>query len=273
MDKILLEEISRQRELMRIDEQGVAQTVLSGLADGLSKAIAKSMVKAMKDEDESPIDDFKGNVSQVNGKIKHSYTGKQAKMVNALIDEMVRKGITNPYTQIGILSVVAKESGFNAVKETGYCKTSNSRIRSIFSSRVSNLSDSELNNLKCNNAQFFDHVYGKNSGVRLGNTQTGDGWKYVGRGMNGITGRANYRKYGQLIGVDLENNPELLERPDISAKAAVAFFTKGKDGTSLPNFTDKESATKYFADINAGGKSQWARNNALAMNNKFEVVA
>lgn len=69
--------------------------------------------------------------------------------------------------------------------------------------------------------QFFDFVYApENNGRQLGNTQPGDGGKYYGRGFNGITGRANYDKFGKLAGVDLINNP-LLMTTDINLAAEV----------------------------------------------------
>ena len=51
----------------------------------------------------------------------------------------------------------------------------------------------------------------------LGNTQPGDGKRYW-EGYIQITGRANYRRYGKKLGIDLENNPELAEQPDIAAR-------------------------------------------------------
>jgi putative chitinase len=44
----------------------------------------------------------------------------------------------------------------------------------------------------------------------LGNTQAGDGKRFKGRGPIQLTGRANYRKYGQQLGIDFENNPEIV---------------------------------------------------------------
>lgn len=58
----------------------------------------------------------------------------------------------------------------------------------------------------------------------LGNIQTGDGLKYVGRGWIQLTGRANYTKYGQLLGIDLVNNPDLALQPGVSARILAAFF-------------------------------------------------
>jgi putative chitinase len=58
----------------------------------------------------------------------------------------------------------------------------------------------------------------------LGNTQPGDGFKFRGGGFIQLTGRANYAKYGKLIGFDLENHPEEITDVDISAKVFVEYF-------------------------------------------------
>ena len=58
----------------------------------------------------------------------------------------------------------------------------------------------------------------------LGNVNPGDGVRYKGRGYIQLTGRANYRTYGNKIGVDLENNPDLAKRPDIAAAIAIAYW-------------------------------------------------
>lgn len=58
----------------------------------------------------------------------------------------------------------------------------------------------------------------------LGNTEEGDGYKYRGRGYIQLTGRYNYKKYGDMIGVDLINNPDLAAEPEIAEKLAVAYY-------------------------------------------------
>lgn len=214
-------------------------------------------------------DFFSGKSGKIE--IKGSFDGAQMENIKLIIDEMEKAGIKDPLAQIGILSVISKENGFRTFKEIGYCNTSNTRIRSIFGKRTTKYSDSELNKLKCNDPAFFDAMYGRNSGMSLGNTEPGDGWKYVGRGFNGLTGRANYSKYGSMVGLDLVGNPKLMEDPRVAAKVAIAFFTKGKSPSTFPKFESKVDAAKYFADLNSGGESKFGRTPAIAATEKFDV--
>lgn len=70
--------------------------------------------------------------------------------------------------------------------------------------------------------RYFTSMY---EGRRdLGNIQPGDGAKYCGRGHIQLTGRANYRTYGQRLGIDLENNPDLALKPDVSALVLALYF-------------------------------------------------
>ena len=68
-----------------------------------------------------------------------------------------------------------------------------------------------------------EKVYGGRAD--LGNTEPGDGARFIGRGFLQITGRANYRVLGREIGLDLEAEPELAARPDIAVRLACAYWT------------------------------------------------
>lgn len=68
-------------------------------------------------------------------------------------------------------------------------------------------------------------IYGGEWGRKnLGNLYEGDGWRYRGRGVIQITGRANYDKVGDLIGQDLIGLPELLEQPRFALEACIAWW-------------------------------------------------
>lgn len=60
----------------------------------------------------------------------------------------------------------------------------------------------------------------------LGNTQAGDGIRYHGRGIFQLTGRANYRRFGQILGIDLEAEPERAKEPATSLRVAFAYWAE-----------------------------------------------
>lgn len=82
----------------------------------------------------------------------------------------------------------------------------------------------------------------------LGNTRIGDGQRYKGRGAIQITGRANYKHYGDVLNVDLENNPELAEKPELAFRTAGAFWKEH----GLNELADKQQFEKITRRINGG---------------------
>jgi putative chitinase len=64
----------------------------------------------------------------------------------------------------------------------------------------------------------------------LGNTPEadGDGIKYAGRGLVQLTGRANYKKAGEFLGVDLLANPDLALQPEHATRILVWGMEGGK---------------------------------------------
>lgn len=135
-------------------------------------------------------------------------------------------GVTDPIQRAGIAAIDLGESGMKPQTESGWGGTSNARIRSVFGSRVSTLSDEELDRIKASDEDFFNHVYGGAFGrAQLGNTHPGDGYKYRGRGVNQLTGRGNYARYGTLLkNVDLIGNPELANDPATAARISVVYM-------------------------------------------------
>ena len=93
---------------------------------------------------------------------------------------------------------------------------------------------------------LYNEVYGW-SGNQLGNRPgTNDGSDFIGRGFIQITGRHNYKKYGDKIGVDFMSNPELLMDKDIAAKVTIAYM----QDRGSPK--DIESALRAVGGIESG---------------------
>jgi len=82
----------------------------------------------------------------------------------------------------------------------------------------------------------------------LGNTQPGDGERYKGRGLIQLTGRANYRAVGNAIGIDLENHPEKVMDPNVSAKVAAHFW----QSRGLNELADQGNFREITRRINGG---------------------
>ena len=60
--------------------------------------------------------------------------------------------------------------------------------------------------------------------ANLGNTISGDGVLYHGRGIFQLTGRANYRSMGGKISVGLEDEPHLAAEGDVSLRTACEYW-------------------------------------------------
>jgi putative chitinase len=61
---------------------------------------------------------------------------------------------------------------------------------------------------------------------RLGNgdTASGDGFRFRGRGLIQVTGRSNYQTTGSALTLRLLEQPELLEQPAAAARSAAQFW-------------------------------------------------
>ena len=83
---------------------------------------------------------------------------------------------------------------------------------------------------------------------RMGNTEDGDGAKYIGRGLIQLTGKDNYTAFGDAIGEDLVANPQLVEEPRYAALSAGWFWNK----RGLNALADAMDITTLTVRINGG---------------------
>src|SRR5688572_5065167 len=82
--------------------------------------------------------------------------------------------------------------------------------------------------------RFMEEIWGPTAAQRryeppsslattLGNTEAGDGKRFKGRGPIQITGRANYRRFGDLLNVDMVSDPARAAVPDLAFRIASLF--------------------------------------------------
>lgn len=90
------------------------------------------------------------------------------------------------------------------------------------------------------------YVYAGRNGN--GGENSGDGWRYRGRGAIQITGRANYARAGQALGLPLVEHPEIVIDPDVGARVAAWFWADKRLGP-LADSDDLQAITKR---INGG---------------------
>jgi predicted chitinase len=85
----------------------------------------------------------------------------------------------------------------------------------------------------------------------LGNTETGDGKRFKGRGPIQLTGRANYQRFGNLLGVDLMTDPTRAARPEVAFRIAGLFWSK-KGLNELADNGTAEAFKEITRRINGG---------------------
>ena len=85
---------------------------------------------------------------------------------------------------------------------------------------------------------------------RMGNgdTASGDGWKYRGRGPIQLTGKTNYREAGRALGIDLVSSPERVVDPDVGSLVAAWFWSC----SNLNKYADRKDNVTISKVINTG---------------------
>ena len=151
------------------------------------------------------------------------------------------EGIDTPLVRAGVAATVATEVyGFAPVAELP--SRGNGGTRGL--SRV-----------------FWSYEPWTRKGKYLGNTRPGDGYRYRGRGFIQLTGRYNYRVYGQRLGLDLEGDPDQALDPAIAARVLASYF-KHKPG--LVEACEREDWPEVRRLVNSRSQG-WERFQALVL--------
>jgi predicted chitinase len=204
--------------------------------------------------------------------------GKKPEM--AKVKEWAKSNIKDPTRAAAFVATVEAESkrsltegGYLWSRDLGRNRTpeeiakklgGSSSRRAAFRALASNPLYTEGSNAT-KNAMIFDIYYDdqyRSKAYKLGNTETGDGSKFKGRGLIQLTGRRNYKEVGDVLGIDLVKNPELVNDPEYAVPVALAYLNIkdknffGRDITqnslaSIVGHADDDNKTK--------AKARWKR--------------
>lgn len=163
-----------------------------------------------------------------------------------------RFDISTPERQAGFIGQCQHESGnFKKVREN--LNYSAKALRSMFGKHRITDDECELygrtDDHAADKAMIANTIYGGKWGAEnLGNTEPTDGWNYSGRGVIQLTGRANYQKLSDAVGVDFIGSPHLLEQPEYAILSAGWFW----DSRGLNKYADERDWLTLTKRINGG---------------------
>ena len=181
-----------------------------------------------------------------------SLNNTQKNNANLIVKAAKENGITNPLSIAAILAIVSKESNF--IPKSENLNYTAKRITEVWPKIPLALAKTLENNPQ----KLANYVYGqKPYGMRdnaFGNTAKNDGFLFSGKGFNQLTFKGNYKKIGDLIGVDLISNPNIVNTPEIASKVLIAFYklAEKRNKLDLNNLGSQKQVLDTIYQINAG---------------------
>ena len=117
-----------------------------------------------------------------------------------------------------VAQVGLESGGFLEIEEN--LNYSAQRLLQVFPTHFSSLAQSEL--YEHHPESIANHVYANR--MDNGDEQSGDGWKFRGKGLIQITGRADYQEYADGIGVAVDQAAEMASDPEGACLSAGWFW-------------------------------------------------
>ena len=137
-----------------------------------------------------------------------------------LASACARFDIATPARIAGFLAQCRVESSDFTRLEENLWYTTPERIRQIFPSRVKSMADAAR--LVRNPKALANCVYAGKIGN--GNEASGDGFRFRGRGIKQLTGRANYADAAEGLGRPYLEQPDLVAQPEDACLTAAWFW-------------------------------------------------
>jgi putative chitinase len=164
------------------------------------------------------------------------------KYIEALNEAMDKFGIDTPARQAMFLAQCCHESGhFRLTQENlNYKAESLSRVFPKY------FRDKDPEDYAKQPEKIANLVYGNRMGN--GDEESGDGWRFHGRGLIQLTGKDNYEALGEAIGKDLTAEPDFVASPEGAALSAAWFWHKN----NLNHFADADDIVSCTKRVNGG---------------------
>jgi putative chitinase len=161
-------------------------------------------------------------------------------------EAMGRYAIDRPARQAAFLAQLAHESGqLRRVQENlNYAWDG---LRKVFPRHFR--SDAEAQAYDRQPERIANRVYANR--MLNGDEASGDGWRFRGRGPIQVTGRENYRKAGQALGIGLESDPDRMLDPATGCLAA-AWFWHSRGLNTLADADSENGFREITRRINGG---------------------
>jgi putative chitinase len=166
--------------------------------------------------------------------------------------------ITTPERIAGFISQCAHESGdFNQLRENlNYSQQSLERVfPRYFGPGKRNAAEYARNPEKIANYVYMD----ENRTSKLGNTQPGDGARFIGRGLKQLTGRDNYTRFAKDYDMTAEQAAEWLETKEGALASALWFWNTKNLNAVADTGGDVVRMTKIINGGNIGLADRQAR--------------
>jgi putative chitinase len=149
----------------------------------------------------------------------------------------------NPARLAGFLAQVAHESGgFVAVKEN--LNYSAKGLMGIFKKYFPDEATAKA--YERQPEKIANKVYANR--MNNGDEASGDGYRFCGRGLIQLTGRANYTKFAADLGMSIEDTVAYLETPNGAVASAGWFW----DNNNLNQYCDANDFVTLTKRINGG---------------------
>lgn len=158
-------------------------------------------------------------------------------------DLLPRYGIDSPLRVCAFLAQCAHESSqFNTLSEN--LNYSAPALLAVFGKYFN---ESSAYDYERNPERIANRVYANRMGN--GDEESGDGWKYRGRGVIQLTGKNNYQRLSSAISIDLVENPYIVSEDErIALRSAIWFW----DRNSLNTLADAMDFAQLTKRINGG---------------------